>query len=388
MTKIRSAQRLAAQDDKSRNEMSLKAKLRQRTFVNYFSGIDWEKGSDAPMVVEFDPTTACNLACPDCINRELLNQGFFSRDRIRELAGEMVDAGVKAVVLIGGGEPLIHPEIDWVIEYFGRNGVKIGITTNGLLIDKHLGAISEYASWVRVSVDAATPETFKHIRPSRTGESMFGKLLENMKMYAKVKKGTLGYSFMIYTEGEFSKADNKSGNFSNVDEIALAAQIAKDSGCDYFEIKPMYNINHFAVCQKTELISKIMDQINKAAALADDNFRVLFATKLGKTLSGENSREEKAYHRCAVAQLRTLVTPSGVYVCPYFRGRQDKKIGDVRKMSFLDMWHGKQRADVITALDPSRDCKMPCIRHESNLIVENMIKNSKVDIIDDFDLFI
>ena len=29
------------------------------------------------MVVELDPTTACNLACHDCISANLLNQGGF-----------------------------------------------------------------------------------------------------------------------------------------------------------------------------------------------------------------------------------------------------------------------------------------------------------------------
>jgi MoaA/NifB/PqqE/SkfB family radical SAM enzyme len=302
----------------------------------------------------------------------------------------MVDAGVKAVVLIGGGEPLIHPEIDWVIDYLGKNGVKIGITTNGLLIDRHIDVIAKYASWVRISVDAATPETFKHIRPDRSGKSMFNKLISNMVMFAKVKKGTLGYSFMIYSENEFDKAkkNTEAAGFSNVNEIYKAAQIAKKSGCDYFEIKPMYNINHFAISQKKDLIPRVKEEIQKALSLCDEKFRVLQATKLKNTLDGKVCIEEKEYKRCAVAQLRTLVTPSGVYVCPYFRGRQDKKIGDVRKTSFKDMWNGAQRAKVLKELDPSRDCKMPCIRHESNLILEDMISGRKVSLIDDFDLFI
>eukprot|EP00831_Metopus_contortus_P024618 TRINITY_DN2142_c0_g1_i3.p2 TRINITY_DN2142_c0_g1~~TRINITY_DN2142_c0_g1_i3.p2 ORF type:complete len:183 (-),score=23.24 TRINITY_DN2142_c0_g1_i3:422-970(-) len=89
-----------------------------------------------------------------------------------------------------------------------------------------------------------------------------------------------------------------------------------------------------------------------------------------------------------MTQLRTLVTPSGVYVCPYFRGVASKKIGDVRKTSFADMWHGEQRQKIIENLNPSRDCKMPCIRHESNLILEDMIAGEIFEIIDDFDLFI
>ena len=31
-------------------------------------------------VLELDPTTACNLACHDCISANLLNQGGFEED--------------------------------------------------------------------------------------------------------------------------------------------------------------------------------------------------------------------------------------------------------------------------------------------------------------------
>ena len=167
------------------NQLSLLKKLQQKTIVKRINEIDWNTTSKAPTVVEFDPTTACNLVCPDCISRDLLNQGFFSRDRIKQLTKEIVDAGVKAVVLIGGGEPLAHPEIGWVIEYLGKNGVQIGITTNGLLIERNMDVIAKYASWVRVSMDAATSDTYKRIRPSRSGESMFDEAIRIMKNLRK-----------------------------------------------------------------------------------------------------------------------------------------------------------------------------------------------------------
>jgi len=125
------------------NEIRLTNKLHQKAIVQHVNSIDWAVGSDAPIVVEFDPTTACNLHCPDCISGDLLNQGAFERKRIREITKEMVDAGVKAVILIGGGEPLSHPEIGWIIEYLGTHGVKIGITTNGILINRYMEEIAE-----------------------------------------------------------------------------------------------------------------------------------------------------------------------------------------------------------------------------------------------------
>ena len=376
--------------DPTADPLNLKRKLSQRSIVQHLHAIDWKKGSNSPLVVEFDPTTACNLACPDCISRDLLNQKLFTRERIRELVKEMVDAGVKAVVLIGGGEPMAHPEIGYVIEYFAKHNVKLGLTTNGLFIDKHLDLVAQSMSWTRVSMDAGTTETFGRIRPNHANKSEFDKAVKNMRALAAVKKGKLGYSFMIYSEGKFDPSNiNPQGNFSNISEIYTAAKLAKDIGCDYFEIKPMYDIHHYAINQKNELMEEAKKLIAQACGLEDDKFKVLQATKLHAVLDGEPNIEPKEYKRCAVSQLRTLVTPSGVYVCPYFRGRQDKKIGDVNHSSFQDMWKGAERAKVMGKLDPSVDCRMHCIRHDSNLILEDMIAgNEPTHMVDDFDYFI
>ena len=389
-------------DPKANHQLNLTNKLHQASVVQRVSEVDWKTTSNAPMVVEFDPTTACNLACPDCISRDLLNQGFFSRKRIRALTKEMVDAGVRAVILIGGGEPLAHPEIGWVIRYLGENGVQIGITTNGLLIERYLEPIAEYASWVRVSMDAASPRTFHRIRPSHSGDSQFDNVVRNMRSLAAVKRGKLGYSFMIYSEGKFDVATvpnrltdhpnliaREEAGFTNVHEIFQGAELARDIGCDYFEVKPMYDINHYAIEQQEALINTTVSQVEQALALQTDTFRVLQATKLKNVLRGEGNIEPKEYTRCAVSQMRTLITPSGTYVCPYFRGREDKMIGDVRDMSLAQMWHGEARRQVMDKLDPSVDCRMHCIRHESNLMLEEMIAGKvEIEVVDDFDLFI
>ncbi len=375
---------------RSGNQLNLIMKLHQRSVVHRINEIDWESGSSSsPSVVELDPTTACNLVCPDCISRDLLNQGFFTRKRMRELTKEIVDAGVKAVVLIGGGEPLAHPEIGWVIEYLAQNNVHVGITTNGLLIDRYIDCIAEYASWVRVSMDSATSGTYKHIRPSQSGVSMFEKAFHNMRSLAKIKHGKLGYSFALFSECEFDINGHVNVRFSNVPEIYKGAVLAKEIGCDYFEVKPTYNMDHHLIIHPEELMQKAKHLLKQSSALEDKKFSVLQGTKLGHVLNCESDIEPKDYNRCAVAQLRTLITPSGVYVCPYFRGRIDKKLGDARKMLFNDIWHGKDRANVMESLNPSKDCLFHCIRHDSNMVIEDIIAGkSTVESVEDFDEFI
>jgi MoaA/NifB/PqqE/SkfB family radical SAM enzyme len=377
--------------------LDLQSKLEQRSVVKFLKSVDWHTSSHSPFVVELDPTSMCNLACPDCISGSLLNKDEIPSERLLNLTNEMIDAGVKAVILIGGGEPMMHPAIGEVIRRLGEADVRIGITTNGLYLRKYLDVTAEYSSWVRVSMDAGTDATFNRIRPSKTGKSLFASAVKNMESFARVKRGKLGYSFMIFNEGEFgfkgipikTNALNDLRHIkTNVHEIYTAAKLARDIGCDYFEIKPMYDVNHYAIMQPAELTRIVDEQVALAKELETPDFKILEATKLWASLHGESNLEPKEYQRCAVAQARTLVTPSGVYVCPYFRGTEHKKIGDIQTQSFSHMWHGQQRKMVIDKLDPSRDCSMHCIRHESNQTIERWIAGGFPLPGDDFDLFI
>jgi MoaA/NifB/PqqE/SkfB family radical SAM enzyme len=378
--------------------LNLQSKLEQRSVMKFLKTVDWRTSSNSPFVVELDPTSMCNLACPDCISGSLLNKDEIPSERLLNLTSEMIDAGVKAVILIGGGEPMMHPAIGEVMRRLGEADVRIGITTNGLYLRKHLDVTADYSSWVRVSMDAGTDATFNRIRPSKTGKSLFASVIKNMETFARVKRGKLGYSFMIFNEGDFGFkgipiTNNTLNNNihqikTNVHEIYTAAKLARDIGCDYFEIKPMYDVNHYAIMQPEDLTRIVDEQVEMAKELETFDFKILEATKLWASLHGESNLEPKEYQRCAVAQARTLVTPSGVYVCPYFRGSEHKKIGDIQTQSFSEMWHGQQRKMVINKLDPSRDCSMHCIRHESNQTIERWIVGGFPLPSDDFDLFI
>jgi MoaA/NifB/PqqE/SkfB family radical SAM enzyme len=299
--------------------------------------------------------------------------------------------------LIGGGEPMMHPSVGEVIRKLGEANVKIGITTNGLFLRKYLDVTAEYASWVRVSMDAGTAETFNRVRPSRVGKSLFDNAIKNMECFAKYKKGRLGYSFMVFNEGSYGfggarlsagALDKVAHIKTNVHEIFQAAELARDIGCDYFEVKPMYDVNHFSVMQPESVTRVVDEQLIRARALNSNTFRVLEATKLWASLHGESNLEPKDYHRCVSAETRTLITPSGVYVCPYFRGAEHKNLGRIQDMSFNELWHGPIRDSTISKLDPSRDCPMHCIRHDSHQIVESWIKGGFPLTNEDFDLFI
>ena len=55
-------------------KMNLVNKLFQKSVIKKIDTTNWDIGTDSPFVVELDPTTVCDLACPGCISGDLLNQ--------------------------------------------------------------------------------------------------------------------------------------------------------------------------------------------------------------------------------------------------------------------------------------------------------------------------
>lgn len=363
-------------------ELSLESKLTQASvrerIRQYFGG---EK--IGPWVIEMDPTTACNLACHDCISANLLNQGGIDRERIKDLAREFKEMGVRAVVLIGGGEPMAHAEFGTLLDYFHEVGIHVGVTSNGTLIERYLDRLAEKTKWVRISVDAGSEEVFQEFRPSPSGRSLFSTVMDGMRELGKRKKGKLGYSFLV-----LSKTANGEVTHTNVYDIAKAAHLAKEIGCDYFEVKPSFDMMHFLVNHSESVHEVVRDQLRQIAPLASDGFRIISPYTLGEALEG-TSVQRKEYTRCLVSDIRTVVTPSGVYVCPYHRGNLNMRVGDINKDSMQNVWFGDKRAATMRRVNPSIHCSFHCIRHNSNLLLEKWAAEGVPEEgLDDFDLFL
>jgi MoaA/NifB/PqqE/SkfB family radical SAM enzyme len=331
---------------------------------------------DAPVVVDLDPTTFCDLACPECISGKLLNQGRFTPERLSELADEIVGMGIDAVILIGGGEPLAHKGTRRVLRSLGEGGVAIGVVTNGTLIKQNLDELSRYASYVRVSVDAATAETFGRFRPNRQGRSVFGKVIGNMRELAARRNGALGYSFLVMTRPDGT---------GNHHEVLAAAQLAKDIGCDYFEVKAMFDEQHHIVGMAQDVLESVERQLKSAGELEDENFRIIDSSTITSLRAGMGRDQPKEYDRCKVSALRTLITPSGVYICPYHRGNPKARLGDAVTQPLPLIWRDADRGVV----DPRTDCTFHCARHVSNLELDKIAAGEGREVLDtDDDLFI
>lgn len=332
-----------------------------------------------PLVVDLDPTTACDLDCPECISSNVLHNGSFSRERLLTLGKELVDIGTKGVVLIGGGEPLMHPATKELMWLLSDSGIKVGLVTNGTLLHRYLFEVDQCLEWVRVSVDAATEGTYDEFRPARRRNSVFRSVIENISRVSGARC-SVGYSFVT-----FSRKNGDGSYLTNVTEIYDAAVIARGIGCNYLELKASLDSNHFIQRPPEYLMEEIKSQIDKATTLCTQGFSVLVSSSLKALLSASGTPvQPKTYHRCLVSRLRTTISPLGVFLCAYHRGQPFARLGDPLNESMVEIW---KRA-LHHTVDPSINCSFHCARNDINLHLETFDESETVEHSDLDDIFI
>jgi hopanoid biosynthesis associated radical SAM protein HpnH len=101
-----------------------------------------------PLVLMLEPLFRCNLACAGCgkidYPAEILNQRLSVADCL-----EAIDDCGAPVVVIAGGEPLLHREIDRIVEGAIARKKFVIVCTNALLLEKKMALFkpSKWFSW-------------------------------------------------------------------------------------------------------------------------------------------------------------------------------------------------------------------------------------------------
>ena len=90
-----------------------------------------------PLVLMLEPLFRCNLACAGCGKIDYPDSVLDRRMSVDEAAGAVEECGAP-VVSIAGGEPLIHREIDRIVEAVVARRRYVYLCTNALLLEKKL----------------------------------------------------------------------------------------------------------------------------------------------------------------------------------------------------------------------------------------------------------
>jgi len=87
-------------------------------------------------VLEVEVSRRCNLRCILCPLRGSLSNPYLFPDIFSKILDNF--STVEEVYLIGNGEPLLNPHLSEILGMAQGRGVKVGLTTNGMLVDEEV----------------------------------------------------------------------------------------------------------------------------------------------------------------------------------------------------------------------------------------------------------
>ncbi|MGB9023859.1 MAG: radical SAM protein, partial [Candidatus Bathyarchaeia archaeon] len=112
-------------------------------------------------------TNRCNLKCIHCAFESGAGAEELTCGELEQIVGEAVGLGLRYATIIGG-EPFVRRDIFRIVEAFLHQRVRVGISTNGTLINEVMGRrlkqLPRQDVFLGVSLDGANAETHDSFR--------------------------------------------------------------------------------------------------------------------------------------------------------------------------------------------------------------------------------
>ena len=307
---------------------------------------DWEKSKNIfPLYIEVSPMGACNHRCLMCsvdfIGYKTIH---LEHELYAERVAEMGRLGIKAIMLAGEGEPLLHKKINLMVSDTLNANIDVAFTTNGVLLDK---LNLEGVSWVKVSINAGTKETYERVH--QTAGKDWDRVWSNLRDAVKRRGNcTIGVQMVLLPENEHE-----------VDDIR---QMGESIGLDYVVIKP-HSQHKYSIVRKYENYQPVIPQ-------AADKMIV----------------REAAFNTKSIPYDKCLATPftwaywmaSGdLYSCSAYLLDDRFNLGNLNTHSFKDIWQGEKRRqnwEYVREHLNIQECRVNCRQDKVNRYLTQLVE--------------
>lgn len=191
-----------------------------------------------PMSLAFEPTTACNLRCPECpsgLRSFTRPTGVLPDDLFKKVMDELASR-LLYLTFYFQGEPYLHPRFLELVAYAAQKNIYTATSTNGHYLHDHHARKTVESGLDRliISIDGTTQETYQQYRVG-------GKL-------AKVLEGTR--NVIAWKKRLRSRTPHVVFQFlvvrPNEHQIAEVKQLARSLGVDAVVLKTaqIYDYQH------------------------------------------------------------------------------------------------------------------------------------------------
>src|SRR5215813_9435359 len=136
-----------------RRSKFLKLKMREASFISRAL-----LSSRHPVLAHIIPMRRCNLACGYC-NEYDHNSTPVPLDVMKRRLDKLADLGT-SIVTISGGEPMMHPQLDEIIQHIRHRGMIAGLISNGYYFTpERIKRLNKAGlEYLQISIDNVDPD--------------------------------------------------------------------------------------------------------------------------------------------------------------------------------------------------------------------------------------
>lgn len=266
-----------------------------------------------PLSISIEPTTACNLGCPECpsglkkFSRPTGNLDVNLLDGILDEIGDTL----QYLTFYFQGEPFIHPKMVNLVEKASSRGIFSATSTNAHFISEKVAdeIVASGLNKLIISIDGTTQDVYEQYRV----RGKLGKVIEGTKNILAAKRKKNAIFPLVYFQFLVVKP--------NEHQIANVYKLADDLGVDGVLLKTaqVYNYEN-----GNDLIPTI-DKYSRYKQRKDGTWAI----------------KNKLLNQCWRMWHSCVITWDGRIVPCCFDKDAKHELGQYGKQSFREIWWGE-----------------------------------------------
>jgi MoaA/NifB/PqqE/SkfB family radical SAM enzyme len=288
-----------------------------------------------PLYVKMKLVWACNLRCGMCNHWREVRAAPLGLSRLKTIVDELAEMGCRKIH-VSGGEPTLYRDLAELITYMSARDLRVTMTTNATLISRERAKALVEAGLrgVNVSLDSPEPRLHDRMRGLKGSWKRTLKGVRHLRRY--LKKGKLRLNTVV---GRLNYA-------SLVDLPDMAA----DLGADAINLIPMddhtgdlHRLNKRQIVDYNERIAPAIADRALALGLIRRPVQVYpFGTTHAAIAQSKTGLYARGYYEqspCFAPWTHALINHLGqVSICCMLR--EGPILGDLRRQSLAEIWHG------------------------------------------------